>query len=358
MKVARNILDLIGHTPLLELNHVASGINARFIVKMEMFNPGGSIKDRIGSYMCRKAMERGELKPGQVVIEATSGNTGIGIAQFCCVHGLVPIFVMSDKQSQEKINMLRAYGAQVVVCPTNVEHDDPRSYYQVAQTLADAIPGSFYANQYDNDDNWKSHYELTGPEIFEQTQGQFDYFVAGVGTGGTISGTATFLKEKMQKLKVVGVDIKGSILAHYHETGEITASAPYVVEGIGDGFLPKNIHFKMIDEFITVDDRESFAMTRTLLEREGIYCGGSCGAAVAGAVKHALKHQATTSSPSKQTPVYLIILPDSGSRYLSKVYNNQWMEQHQFSIPPQQEMKLQVQQKIKSLIPKEVHCFS
>lgn len=323
-KFNRNIMDVVGNTPIIKLQKVASHLNSNLYVKLEFMNPGGSIKDRIGKYMCEQAMKRGEIKPGSIIVEATSGNTGVGIAIFAAIHNCHAVFVMADKQSKEKIDMLKAFGAQVVVCPTNVIPEDPRSYYSISKKISETIDGSFYANQYTNPDNYYAHYHQTGPEIYNQTLGQFDYFVAGVGTGGTISGTGAYLKEKMPKLKVLGVDIEGSILAHYHKTGELTESKPYLIEGIGDGFLPENIKFPVIDLFETVGDQESLVMARRLLKEEGIYCGGSCGSAVMGAIKHAEK--------SKDKKDYLIILPDSGSRYLSKVYNDSWMRKLNFPV--------------------------
>ncbi len=338
-KFNRSILDIIGNTPIIKLQKVASHINSNLYVKLEFMNPGGSIKDRIGKYMCEQAMKRGDIKPGGVIIEATSGNTGVGIALFAAVNKCHTVFVMADKQSKEKIDMLKAFGAKVVICPTNVDPEDPRSYYSISQKIADTLDGAFYVNQYSNMDNYNAHYYQTGPEIYNQTLGQFDYFVAGVGTGGTISGTGAYLKEKMPKVKVLGIDIEGSILHHYHNTGELITSKPYVVEGIGDGFLPENIKFPVIDEFETVGDQESLLMARRLLREEGIYCGGSCGSAVMGAIKHAEKF--------KDKKDYLIILPDSGSRYLSKVYNDDWMKKMNY---PLNSMGKELHDKLNSII--------
>jgi cystathionine beta-synthase len=315
----RNILEVIGHTPIIKLNKVANHVESDIYVKLEYMNPGGSIKDRIGYYMCEQAVKRGDVKPGGTIIESTSGNTGVGIAMFCAVYGYHAVFVMADKQSQEKINNLKAFGAKVVICPTDVEPEDPRSYYSVAAKLAKEVPNSYYINQYGNPDNGETHYRTTGPEIFEQTGGDFDVFMAGVGTGGTISGNGRYLKEKMPNLKVVGVDIEGSILAHYHKHKEIIPAKPYVLEGVGEDFLPENVKFDVIDEFVMVQDEESFHMTRRMLQEEGIYAGGSCGAAVVGAIRYA---------ESLETPKQiLVILPDSGNRYASKIYNDQWMSE-------------------------------
>lgn len=331
-KFNRTILDVIGNTPIIKLQKIGQELKADFYVKLEFMNPGGSIKDRIGYYMCREAMKRGDLKPGGIIVEATSGNTGIGIAMFAAVHGCHAIFVMADKQSKEKIDILRAYGAEVVICPTAVEIADPRSYYSVSQKIAQEMPGCFYANQYSNPDNELTHYHTTGPEIFHQTQGDFDYLVAGVGTGGTISGISRYLKEKMPQVKVLGIDIKGSVVSHFHATGELITGSPYVVEGIGHAFIPENVKCEYIDEFQMVEDEESFVMARRLLKEEGIYCGGSCGSAVIGAIHHAQKTLQNTATKRK----YLIILPDSGSRYLSKVYNDSWMKQLGYPVAPAQ----------------------
>ncbi len=324
-KFNRSVIDVIGNTPIIKLNRVATGVESDIYVKLEYMNPGGSIKDRIGKHICQQAMDKGLLKKGGTIVEATSGNTGVGICLFASVNECQAVFVMADKQSKEKIDALKAMGAQVVLCPTNVEPEDPRSYYSVAKVLSESIPNSFYANQYHNADNPDSHFTSTGPEIFEQTEGNFDTLVAGVGTGGTLCGTSKYLKSKMPNLKSVGVDIEGSILAHYHKTGEMIEAKSYVLEGLGEDFLPSNIDFKIIDEFVVVQDEECFTMTRELLEKEGLYCGGSCGAAVVGALRYAK----SLDKPEK----ILVILPDSGSRYLSKIYNNQWMEEHNYPTP-------------------------
>tara|TARA_B100001093_G_scaffold519342_1_gene607888 strand:- start:1980 stop:3020 length:1041 start_codon:yes stop_codon:yes gene_type:complete len=312
----QTILEVIGHTPIIKLNKVASEVASDIYVKLEYLNPGGSIKDRMGVYLCQKAMERGDIKTGGTIIESTSGNTGVGIAMFAAVHGCKCVFVMADKQSQEKINNLKAYGAKVLVCPSDVEPDDPRSYYSVAATLG-KLPNSIYLDQYSNLDNGQSHFELTGPEIFEQTKGDFDFLIAGVGTGGTISGCSRFLKSKMPHLKTIAVDCEGSILMDYFHSGEIVPAHSYVVEGIGEDFLPKNVLFDQIDDFVRVNDEESFHMTRKMLKEEGIYAGGSCGSAVVGAIRYAKK--------IKEKKKILVILPDSGNRYASKIYNDEWM---------------------------------
>lgn len=317
-KFNQSILDVIGNTPIVRLNNVTKDVDSDIYVKLEYLNPGGSIKDKIGLHMCKKALERGDIKPGGTIIEGTSGNTGVGIAMFCAIHGLKCIFVMADKQSQEKIDNLRAYGATVIVCPTDVAPEDPRSYYSVSAKLPEIIPNSLYLNQYANLDNTESHYLMTGPEIYEQTGGDFDVFMTAVGTGGTISGTGKYLKERMSDLKVVGVDCVGSILDHYHRTGEMCEAHSYVLEGIGEDFIPDNINFDIIDEFVVAGDEESFHMTRDLLQKEGIYTGGSAGAAIVGAIRYAKKQD----SPKK----ILVILHDSGNRYSSKIFNDQWMK--------------------------------
>jgi len=319
--IRRNILETIGRTPLVRLNKVAVGVKPNILAKLEFFNPGGSIKDRVGEYIIRKAEEKGLLKPGGTIIEATSGNTGMGLAIVAAVKGYKTIFVMPDKMSDEKIQNLRAFGARVVVTPTAVEPEDPRSYYSVAKKLVDVTPHSFYANQYHNPDNPEIHYLQTGPEIWDQTDGEVDALIVGVGTGGTISGIGKCLKEKNPKIKVVGVDPKGSVLKEYFDTGKI-ASRPktYKIEGIGEDFLPSNVHFKIIDEFVQVEDKESFLMGRELLLKEGIYVGVSSGSAVVGALKYAKAH------PEMKNIV--VIMPDSGNRYLSKMFNDNWMREN------------------------------
>ena len=316
-KFNQNILDVIGNTPIVKLNKVGNHVSSDIYVKLEYLNPGGSIKDRMGVYLCQKAVERGVLKPGGTIVESTSGNTGVGIALFAAIHGYNCVFVMADKQSQEKIDNLKAYGAKVIVCPTNVEPEDPRSYYSVAAKLG-SLPNSVFLDQYGNMDNGESHFEITGPEIYKQTNGEFDTFLASVGTGGTISGCSRYLKSKMPNLKTVGVDCEGSILMHYHKTGEICEAKSYVVEGIGEDFLPDNVLFDLIDDFVMVNDKESFLMTRELLTKEGIYAGGSCGSAVVGAIRYA----ESLDNPER----ILVILPDSGNRYASKIYNDNWMQ--------------------------------
>lgn len=318
MKGAKeNILKAIGGTPIVKLNFVTKDIESEIYVKLEYMNPGGSTKDRIGSYMLDQALKEGKLKPGGTIIEGTSGNTGVGLAMWAAIHGYKCVFVLADKQSKEKIDNLRAFGAKVVVCPTNVAPEDPRSYYSVSKRLSETIPNSFYVNQYDNLHNRDTHYTWTAPEIFEQTQGDFDVFMAGVGTGGTITGCGKYFKEKMPNVKIVGVDCEGSIIAHFAKTGEMGEAHSYVIEGIGEDFIPQNYDFSVIDDFVVIGDKESFLMTRKLLKHEGIYAGGSAGAAIVGAIKYAK----TLKKPSK----ILVLLHDSGNRYASKIYNDDWM---------------------------------
>ena len=313
----KNIMDAIGWTPIIKLNKVTSDVDSEIYVKLEYLNPGGSSKDRIGGYIMDRAILAGKLKPGGTIIEGTSGNTGVGLAMWAAVNGYKCIFVMADKQSIEKVNNLKSFGAKVVVCPTDVEPEDPRSYYSVSKRLAETIPNSYYVNQYDNLWNRETHIATTGPEILEQTSGDFDVFMAGVGTGGTITGTSMFLKSKMKNLKTVGVDVEGSIVAQFAKTGDLSGARSYVIEGIGEDFIPGNYDFSVIDDWVVVGDKESFIMTRALLKQEGIYTGGSGGAAVVGAIKYAK----TLKEPKK----ILVILPDSGNRYSSKIFNDEWM---------------------------------
>ena len=313
----KNVVDAIGGTPIVKLNSIGKHLESDFYVKMEFMNPGGSTKDRIGAYMLDQAVKEGVLKPGGTIIEGTSGNTGVGLAMWAAVHGYKCIFVLADEQSKEKIDNLRAFGAKVVVCPTNVAPEDPRSYYSVSKRLSETIPNSFYVNQYDNLHNRSTHYNWTAPEMYEQTGGDFDAFVATVGTGGTISGCGRYFKEKMPDVKIVGIDCVGSIVAHYAKTGEMIEAHSYVLEGVGEDFIPENYDFQYIDEWEVIGDKESFLMTRRLLKEEGIYAGGSAGAALCGAIKYAEK----LDKPEK----ILIHLHDSGNRYASKIYNDDWM---------------------------------
>ncbi|MEW5847478.1 MAG: pyridoxal-phosphate dependent enzyme [Myxococcota bacterium] len=315
-----NILEAVGHTPIVRLNKVASHVKAKIYVKCEYMNPGGSMKDRIGIHIINQAEKQGLLKPGGTIVEATSGNTGMGLALVAAVRGYKCIFVMPDKQSEEKRQALRAVGAKVVICPTDVEAEDPRSYYCVSRKIAEETPNCFYANQYHNPSNPEAHYLSTGPEIWDQCGDELDVFCAGMGTGGTLSGTGKFLKEKKPSIKIVGVDPIGSIYYDLYKTGRMTTPHSYKVEGIGEDFVPSTMNLKILDEVIQVNDRECFAMARDLVRREGILIGSSAGAAVIGAVKYA--------ELSGTTGNILVLLPDSASRYLSKFLNDDWMREN------------------------------
>jgi cystathionine beta-synthase len=324
MSSVKNIIDFIGNTPIVRLSDTFTGIQANIFVKLEYLNPGGSSKDRMALQIIKDAEEKGLLKKGATIIECTgSGNTGIGLAMIAAIRGYKTIFTMPDKNSLEKINMLRAYGAKIIICPTDVEPDDPRSYYQVAERMAKVLPGAFFARQYFNPSNPKAHYLSTGPEIWEQTDGNIDYFVAGMGTGGTISGTGKFLKEKKKGLQVIGVDPKGSIYKECFNTGKAKKAAKtYLIEGIGEDFIPQTIDFTNIDEVVQVTDKEAYQMARRLAKEEGILVGSSSGAAVAGAIKFVkLKKVAKNKN-------LVVLLPDSGRSYLSKIFNDEWMQQH------------------------------
>jgi cystathionine beta-synthase len=316
-----NITQAVGHTPIVKLNRVAQGLAADIYVKCEYLNPGGSHKDRVAINMIKRAEEAG-LKPGGTIVEATSGNTGASLALIAAIKGYKCVFVMPDKMSQEKIASLRAFGARVVICPTAVEADDPRSYYSVSKRIAEETPNSFYANQYHNPANPEGHYLNTGPEIWEQTQGDLDVFVAGMGTGGTISGAGKFLKEKRPSTLIVGVDPVGSLYYDFVKSGRVTKPFTYKVEGIGEDFFPSTMNLKIIDEIVRVDDKECFLMTRDLVRLEGLYVGGSGGAAVAGAIKYA------KAANKKQN--IMVLLPDSAQKYLSKIFNDDWMRENGF----------------------------
>ncbi len=314
-----NILETIGNTPMVKLNKVTAGVKATVLAKVETFNPGNSIKDRMALRMVEDAEKAGLLKPGGTIIEGTSGNTGMGLAIAAIVKGYKCVFTTTDKQSKEKVDALRAYGAEVIVCPTNVEPEDPRSYYSVAARLNKEIENSFYPNQYDNLSNSAAHYETTGPEIWEQTEGKIAHLVVGVGTGGTISGTAKYLKEKNPNIKIWGIDTYGSIFKKYKETGEFDKNEiyPYVTEGIGEDFLPKNVDFSLIDYFEKVTDKDAAVMTRDIVRKEGIWVGNSAGSAIAGVLQ--LKDN------FKEGEIVVVIFHDHGSRYLAKIFNDDWM---------------------------------
>ena len=320
------ILEAIGNTPLVRLHSVARGIRPALLAKVEFLNPGGSVKDRIGLAMIEAAEREGRLKPGGTIVEGTSGNTGVGLAIAAAIKGYKCVFVMPDKMSDEKIRQLRAFGARVVITPTAVEPDDPRSYYSVSRRLSEETPNTILAGQYWNPANPEAHYRTTGPELWRQTAGKIKVFIAGMGTGGTISGTARFLKEQNPAIKVVGVDPIGSLLHHYFRTRELGPAHSYKVEGVGEDFLPSTLDFDMIDDVVQVNDRESFTMTRRLVREEGLFCGGSCGLAVAGAVKW-LRGAGASLGEDDQV---VVLLPDSGSRYLSKVFDDNWMRENGF----------------------------
>ena len=324
MKYHKNILETIGHTPLIKLNKVIGDTEATVLAKVETFNPGHSIKDRMALQMIEDAEKEGKLKPGGTVIEATSGNTGMGLALACIVKGYQLICTLPDKQSKEKIDMLKAMGAQVVVTPTDVAPDDPQSYYSTASRLNKEIPNSFYPDQYNNLSNRKANYEQTGPEIWEQTEGKITHLVVGVGTGGTISGTGRFLKEQNPDIKIWGIDTYGSVFKKYHETGVFDESEiySYLTEGIGEDILPANVDFSLIDHFEKVTDKDSMLYTRALARDEGILAGNSAGAAIAGLVQ--MKNQLTKDD------VVVVIFHDHGSRYVGKIFNDDWMKQHGF----------------------------
>ena len=324
MDIHNNILETIGNTPLVRLNKVAQHLPCTVLVKIESFNPGHSIKDRIGLKMIEDAERAGNIKPGGTVIECTSGNTGMGIALASIIKGYHCIFTTSDKQSKEKFDMLKAMGAEVIVCPTNVAPEDPKSYYSVAERLSKEIANSFWVNQYENLSNRATHYESTGPEIWTQTDGKITHFVAGVGTGGTISGTGRYLKEKNPDVKVWGIDTYGSVFKKYHETGVFDKEEiyPYITEGIGEDILPSNVDFEVIDLFEKVGDKEGALMSRRLAREEGMLVGYSCGSAVAGLLqlgKHLTKDD-----------LVVVVLPDHGSRYVGKLYNDDWMRERGF----------------------------
>lgn len=324
MKYCNNILETIGNTPLVKLNKVTAEIDALVLAKVETFNPGNSVKDRMAIKMIEDAEADGRLKPGGTIIEGTSGNTGMGLALGAIIKGYKLICVISDKQSKEKMDILRAVGAKVVVCPTDVEPDDPRSYYSVSKRLAEETPNAWYVNQYDNPSNAIAHYEQTGPEIWEQTEGKITHFVVGVGTGGTISGVAKYLKEKNPDVKIWGVDTYGSVFKKYHETGIFDENEiyPYITEGIGEDILPKNVDFSLIDGFTKVTDKDAAVYTRKIAKEEGIFVGNSAGSAIKGVLQ--LKEH------FKPDDVVVVLFHDHGSRYVGKMFNDDWMRERGF----------------------------
>jgi cystathionine beta-synthase len=320
-----SIIETIGNTPLVRLQKLNRGIPGTILAKVEYFNPGNSTKDRMALKMVEDAEKAGLLKPGGTIIEGTSGNTGMGLALAAIAKGYRCIFTMADKQSQEKINILKAVGAEVIVCPTNVAPEDPRSYYSIARKLNKEIPNSFYPNQYDNLSNTAAHYLTTGPEIWKQTEGRITHYVATVGTGGSMCGTARFLKEQNKEIVTVGIDTYGSVFKKYKETGIFDENEiyPYLTEGFGEDILPKNVDFDVIDQFIKVTDKDGAIAARKLSRDEGLFVGWSSGSAVHGALEYAREHM-------KESDVMVILLPDHGTRYLAKIYNDQWMKDHGF----------------------------
>lgn len=322
MKYANNILETIGNTPLVKMNKLVADIPALVLAKYETFNPGNSVKDRMGLKMIEDAEADGRLKPGGTIIEGTSGNTGMGLALAAIVKGYKLICVLADKQSKEKMDILRAVGAEVHVCPTNVEPEDPRSYYSTSKRLSEEIPNSWYVNQYDNPSNCKAHYQSTGPEIWEQTEGKVTHFVVGVGTGGTISGVGTYLKLQNPNVKIWGIDTYGSVFKKYHETGIFDENEihSYVTEGIGEDILPLNVRFEVIDGFTKVTDKDAAVYTRRLAKEEGMFLGNSAGAAIKG-LRQIHKEYGFT-----ENDVVVILFHDHGSRYVGKFFNDDWMK--------------------------------
>ncbi|MBI4670274.1 MAG: cystathionine beta-synthase [Chloroflexi bacterium] len=330
LRVYDDVVQAIGNTPLVKLNKVTRGIRAQVYAKLEFMNPGGSVKDRIGLGMIERAERQGTLKPGGTIVEGTSGNTGVGLAIVAAIKGYKCVFVMPDKMSEEKIRLLRAFGARVVITPTAVEPDDPSSYYSVSKRLSEETPNTILAGQYWNPANPEAHYLTTGPEIWNQTQGRIDYLVCGMGTGGTITGTGKYLKEQNPHVKVIGVDPIGSLLYDVFKAGGVVPPGAfpkvYKIEGIGEDFLPTALDLRYVDDVLQVGDRESFLMTRRLVREEGLFCGGSSGTAVYAALQIAKNLDADKT--------VVVILPDSGSRYLSKVFNDNWMRENRMLDVP------------------------
>lgn len=319
-----NILETIGNTPLVKLNKITKDLKGTILAKIETTNPGNSIKDRMALKMIEDAEQAGLLKPGGTIIEGTSGNTGMGLAMAAVVKGYKCIFTTTDKQSKEKVDALRAFGAEVIVCPTNVDPEDPRSYYSVSSRLEREVPNSWKANQYDNPSNAQAHYEQTGPEIWEQTEGKITHLVVGVGTGGTISGAARYLKEQNPNIKIWGIDTYGSVFKKYKETGIFDKNEiyPYITEGIGEDFLPENVDFSVIDLFEKVTDKDAALMTRELARKEGIFAGNSAGSALAGLIQ--------LKDSLKEDDLVVVIFHDHGSRYMGKMYNEDWLRERGF----------------------------
>ena len=322
MQIIPDISRAIGNTPLVKLRKIVDENSATVLAKAEFMNPGGSIKDRMALYIIEDAEKKGLLKPGGTIVENTSGNTGVGVAIISAIKGYKAIFTIPDKMSQEKIDLLKAFGAEVIVTPTDVPPDSPLSYYETAKRIARETPNSFYLNQYHNLKNTESHYYITGPEIWEQTEGKIDYFAAGIGTGGTLSGAGKFLKEKKPDVKIIAVDPIGSVYYDYFKHKKLIEPKVYKVEGIGEDMLVENVDFSIIDDIVQVNDKESFVMARRLTKEEGLFVGGSSGSATKVAVDLAKKVD--------KDKIIVVILPDSGSRYLSKIYSDKWMKDNGF----------------------------
>lgn len=320
-----DVSQAIGDTPIVRLNRLGAGLQADIYCKLAYLNPGGSVKDVIALHMIDEAERRGELKPGSTIVEATSGNTGMGLAMVGALRGYKCVFVMPDKQSMEKVKALRAAGAKVVITPTDVEPEDPRSYYSVSKRIAEETPNAWYANQYHNADNPESHYKYTGPEIWRQTGGEIDAFVSGLGTGGTITGTGNYLKEQKPDVQLVGADVVGSVYYDFWKTGKIIPAQSYKVEGIGEDFFPSTIDLSVVDHVFQLTDKECFDTTRALARLEGIYTGGSGGAAVLAAIRYAEQ----IDRPAN----IVVLLPDNASRYLNKIFDDDWMREHGFLDP-------------------------
>ncbi len=342
MDIKENILRTIGNTPIVKLNKISRGYKPEIFLKLEFFNPGGSVKDRIGIEIIEDAERDGRLRAGGTIVEATSGNTGVGLALAAAVKNYKCIFTIPDKMSNEKVQLLRAFGAEVIITPTAVAHESPESYTEVAKRIVRETPNSILANQFYNQKNPEAHYKTTGPEIWEQTGGKIDYFVAGVGTGGTISGVGKYLKEKNPKIKNIAADPTGSILRDFRETKKIPATfKPYKVEGIGSDWIPGTLHLEYVDEVIEVTDKESFLIGRKLAREEGIFAGGSAGTALGAALKIAER--------LSENQVIVVLIPDTGERYLSKMYNDNWMREHSFLIPEKVTMRFVIKGKSKNL---------